>query len=124
MPVKVEENHIPVTRTKFHAHVEETIEQGGRLAEGSMLGDVPVSEEEYPGKTHLWETIERTRENIGRSVDGYVESAVKAGDPSDGVDYTGYVEFGTSKMAAQPFVGPGYEVGKAYVLDRLKRSIR
>jgi hypothetical protein len=41
------------------------------------------------------------------------------GDPSIGVNYTGYVVFGTSRQHPQDFVGPGFEAGRAAFLSRV-----
>lgn len=39
------------------------------------------------------------------------------------VDYASYVEFGTSKMAAQPFMTPALEENKDIVRDIIKQAL-
>jgi HK97 gp10 family phage protein len=37
--------------------------------------------------------------------------------------YGGFVEFGTSKMGARPFVRPAFDTQKEYILDRIISSL-
>ena len=46
----------------------------------------------------------------------------KAGNP-DNAYYGRFVEFGTSKMAAQPFMRPAFEAKHREALDRIKRQL-
>jgi len=56
----------------------------------------------------------------------------EAGDPgealaiagSSSVKYATMLEFGTSKMAARPFLIPALEKSKAWIADRLNRAVR
>lgn len=127
MPVDVKRNEIDETRRQFHREVEEGVRAGTEIARVGMVADCPVGPEEDkpPGQPHMVETIEKTPEGMeGRAANGKVEGEVKVGDPSQGVDYTGYVVLGTSKMAAQDFMSPNFEQGKKVVVRKLEAVMR
>lgn len=71
-----------------------------------------------PGKsgTHLKETIEVEGGGVG-------SVTLSAGAPSKGVDYTGFVEFGTYKDEAQPFMGPAIPVIEKSLAGHAKEEV-
>jgi hypothetical protein len=76
-----------------------------------MVSRCPVGVGGGYGGLHMWQTIERSREEETERPYG-AESSVRVGDPERGVDYTPYVVFGTRYMSPQDFVGPGFEAGR------------
>lgn len=80
----------------MRSHVREGTEaaarEGGRMGEATMKGLAPVD-------------TGRLRDSIRHEVRG---PTVRFG-PGDEIDYAVFVEFGTSRMAAQPYVRPTVE---------------
>ena len=127
MGVVIVKNEIDETRRRFNREVEEGIRDGTELTRAGMVRDCPVGPEanKPPGQAHMVTTIEKTPEGMeGDASRGKVETEVKVGDPSAGVDYTGYVVFGTSRQAAQDFISPNFEVGKKRITRNLGRVMR
>jgi HK97 gp10 family phage protein len=62
------------------------------------------------------------RSNIEADVSRVLRDAV--GYVISGADYSSFVEFGTSRMAAQPFMFPAYEANARAFYDELKAALR
>ena len=59
------------------------------------------------------------RANIGMVRENFMKYKVAARAP-----YAIYLEFGTVKMKAQPFMDPAFNANKRLILDNLKAAIR
>lgn len=53
----------------------------------------------------------------------YVLVGVNKSDNSD-IFYGKFVEFGTSKMSARPFLGPAYEKNKKEIIESIKNTLK
>ena len=53
----------------------------------------------------------------------YVLVGIEKGDNSN-IYYGKFLEWGTSKMSARPFLGPSYEKNKKEVIETLKEELR
>ena len=66
----------------------------------------------------LWKSIDyevyQVPSNIGPIV----------GELTANTDYAQYVEYGTSRMAARPFIRPAYEAHKHELMEEVERSVR
>ncbi len=104
------------TRTQMRAAIEETLAVGKEEA----IRRCPVSDEDYPGKVHLFETIEGA---VSETSEGF-RADLTAGDAPRGVDYAPYPEFGTVFQAPQPYMGPAREVMRKQILSSARSKFR
>lgn len=87
----------------------DAVEESAQSVEGMMKNFVPVDTG----------TLE---ESIGSDVDREALTA-DVGTQGSGVHYGAFVEFGTSKMPAQPFAQPAAELERDYFPTRLRQHI-
>src|SRR5690606_40047230 len=85
-------DRLRMMRSLVREGTEAAAREGGRMGEATMKGLAPVD-------------TGRLRDSIRHEVQG---PTVRFG-PGDEIDYAAFVEFGTSKMAAQPYVRPTVE---------------
>lgn len=53
----------------------------------------------------------------------HIQRGVMSASIVTSVSYGPYVEFGTYKMAAQPFMGPGFDAGQIAMWEMLKNNM-
>lgn len=66
----------------------------------------------------LWKSIDYSVEQVPSNIGPIV------GELFANTDYAQYVEFGTSRMAAQPFIRPAYEAHKHELMEEIANSVR
>lgn len=86
----------------------------GEVGEKAAVGFCPVGDRPIT-RPHLYETVHL--EGMGLSIE------LVAGAPEEGVDHTGFVEFGTTDMPAQPFMSPSIVVMKAAINSVFKEEV-
>jgi hypothetical protein len=89
----------------------EACDEAAYEAQAVMVSRCPVGVGGGYGGLHLYQTIETSPEGETERPHG-AEASVTVGDPGRGVDYAGYVVYGTRHMAPQDFVGPGFQAGR------------
>jgi HK97 gp10 family phage protein len=89
---------------KLHAAFEEAVAESSEALAESARSFAPVD-------------TGRLRDAIVGESDGTTGEVFV-----DGVDYASYVEFGTSKMVAQPFLTPAAEIEREQFVRRLSES--
>ncbi|WP_026118476.1 HK97-gp10 family putative phage morphogenesis protein [Nocardiopsis salina] len=87
----------------------DAVQESAKSVEGMMKNFVPVDSG----------TLE---ESIGSDVDREALTA-DIGTQGSGVHYGAFVEFGTSKMPAQPFAQPAAELERDYFPTRLRQHV-
>lgn len=65
----------------------------------------------------LWKSIDYSVEQVPSNI-GPIEGELFAN-----TEYAQYVEYGTSRMAAQPFIRPAYEAHKHELMEEVAKSI-
>jgi HK97 gp10 family phage protein len=73
----------------------------------------------FKNRTHNLENSIQVRQGVGRMINGTLYTEVYAGMP-----YSGWVEFGTSKMAARPYLIPALYGNKDKIRDVLAAALR
>lgn len=99
--VKVIEDRIPEIIINVEAHARAGVKRVADRIAATARSLVAYD----TGALH--DTIHSTSVAIGH------EAQVIAGDEEEGVDYAGYQEYGTYKMAAHPFMGPAFDAHAA-----------
>ena len=61
--------------------------------------------------------------NLRRSINLSIKDAGMTAEVTAMADYSGYVEYGTRFMNAQPFMAPAFNVQKDIFIDDLKRVL-
>jgi HK97 gp10 family phage protein len=89
--------------------------KAARAGKAEALRRCPVGEG-GPDRAHLWQTV--------RTETGRWTLELVAGDATRGVKHARFVEFGTSKMHPQPYMGPAGTVMRAVLMAELRRGIR
>jgi HK97 gp10 family phage protein len=122
MPIETSTEGLDQLEAELTERVMKILHDAATTTEEAAIHNCPVDETKQEG-THLYETI-RSEEVEELSV------AVIAGDLAQGVDYATYVEMGTVHpvgpkqgqpkkepytIPPQPYLGPAYELGRAYV---------
>jgi HK97 gp10 family phage protein len=86
---------------------DEAINLAGETCETEAKKRARVSKNPPPGHTHMRDRIKHTHAHLSSEVES----------PAD---YSGFNEFGTVKMSAQPFMRPGFRVSS----KKLQQALR
>jgi HK97 gp10 family phage protein len=68
-------------------------------------------------KIHIQSKVERKKDSISATI------GPNAANPTGDIGYSTYVEFGTSKMKAQPYLLPALEENKEQLIRNIKKAI-
>lgn len=99
---------------KIRNGLEKGLAQGGEIVKDEAKARCPVSTEKTrPGGPHG-----QLRSSIAQETHGNIC------DIGTNVEYAPYVEFGTYKMAAQPFLVPALKEREADVVQAIKDNIK
>lgn len=94
-------------RPRVRRATEQAVQESGRAMERGMKSLAPVD-------------TGALRDSIRHTVEGTTASA----GPGREVDYAAFVEFGTSRMAAQPYVRPIAEAERHLFPERVRLAVR
>lgn len=94
--------------------VKDAEAEAAEVGRANSVAICPVGEGQYG--THLFQTI---RVEVQPTHHDLI-----AGDPSRNVRHTGWVEFGTEKTSAQPFMSPSIPLIKTELVASATRNIR
>ena len=92
----------------------DALKKAGEIVKESIEDKAPERE----GSGNLKRSIEVSKIKIKEG-----QKIVEVGPNDDGF-YGKFLEFGTTKMAAQPFMGPGFEAVKDEAVEAIKDTIR
>jgi len=87
------------------------IDSGAKLIEDTAITLVPV-------RTSLLKSTIRTL-----TTDKPMERIARAGDPAQGCDYAPFVEYGTYRARAQPFMRPAAEARGPEVAEMIRQAM-
>jgi HK97 gp10 family phage protein len=98
----------------------------GRRKPGTLKRAIRVSRSKINrGQNGRFEVIVRVKPLKGKQVAKFKQSSgLKAAMNPDDPYYWWWVEFGTSKMAARPFLRPAFEQTKSAQLDAMRKRMR
>jgi len=106
---------------------ERELERQGRTIADALADVVPVAAEAIRDEARRLVPVDtgRLRDEIGFTVDG-TEAEVKIIDTTraSGTYYGQFVEFGTSKQPAQPFMGPAAEIERGRLRARVEDAVK
>lgn len=117
MPVNIEIDDFDRVSARLKGALQQVIYETAEDMAKLAIGFCPVSAIDEPGYTHLFETIRV------RGVNQYAAD-VLAGDNTRDVEYAAYVEFGTHKMSAQPYMRPAAAAARIIMQERIARLDR
>ncbi len=101
-------------KSKVRGALRQAEQQAAEVGRDMAISICPVGEGQYG--THLFQTIRVEPQPSSHDV--------VAGDPGRNVRHTGWVEFGTERMAAQPFMSPTVPFIKAAFIGAIQRNVR
>lgn len=113
MPVTYIDNFDSVRATVKSKLGRDVVYATAEAIKKSAIDKVPVSDESSPGYVHLYQTIRVV------GINQYAAEVV-AGDPRQGVLHAPYVEYGTYKMAARPYLTPAAVEGERFMANSLR----
>lgn len=107
------------------------LKKAGELINSEIINNSPtsISPRQPQGRTQMWRTGKHAKELLKvsgvKSKNGkkYVEVGLQKGDNSKAF-YLKFKEFGSSKEAAQPFIGPSFESKKEEAKEVIKQEIK
>ncbi len=114
MPITTEIDNFDRVQTRLTGALKEVVYETADETAKIAISLCPVSDIDEPGYTHLFQTIRV------RGVNQYAADVV-AGDVSRDVEYAPYVEFGTYKMSAQPYMRPAANAARLIMREKLAR---
>lgn len=114
MPATLDDRGFAKAKKVFSPAAARATKRVGEVGEQAAIGFCPVGDRPIT-RPHLYETIHL--EGMGLAID------LVAGDPSEGVSHTGFVEFGTTDMPAQPFMNPAITVMESAVAGAFKEEV-
>jgi HK97 gp10 family phage protein len=97
-----------------NGNLKNALMEGGKIIETACKSFCPVGK--YPAGS-------------GRVGGRLRSSIITTGESEDSVyvaphtDYATYVEFGTYKMQAQPYMGPGFESSRQAAIDHIRKKL-
>jgi len=114
------QNRVPIL-----AQSDPAVQRGVRKP-GTLKRAIRVSRSKRnKGQNGLWEVIVRVKPLKGRQVKAFKNTSGKAArDNPDDPYYWWWVEFGTSKMAARPFLRPAFESTKDQQLAAMRTRMK
>jgi HK97 gp10 family phage protein len=95
--------------------VETAMRIGALKIESDAEARVPVKTGAL--KIHIQSKVERKKDSISATI------GPNAANPTGDIGYSTYVEFGTSKMKAQPYLLPALEENKEQLIRNIKKAI-
>lgn len=114
MGARITQDNTQKVKRIVAAAVKEAEVDAAEIGKVNAVSLCPIGEGQYG--THLFQTIEVVPDGA--------HTALKAGDPSRNVRHTGWVEFGTWRMAAQPYMSPTIPVIKAALVEKTTQNVR
>ncbi len=100
----------------------ECVDEAGNILKPAIEADAPVLQHNDPRriKGQLRSTVFRT----GVQQEGDVFSVVVGVDQDDAIPYEKFVEFGTARMAAQPYFRPAVDQNRARIKARWRAILQ
>lgn len=102
-------------QVKIDAAVGNALDQTAAAAKAAAIERAPVGPDHTDGTPHLYETIDADVEVHG----GRREIVMSASAP-----YAAFVELGTSRMAAQPYLRPAIDQEAPRLTERIRAALR
>lgn len=104
MSITIKQNNTPKVVASIKGGVQKALEESGLIVENAAKGLCPVD-------------TGRLRNSITHSTNGNTETI------GSNVEYATYVEMGTSRRKASPYLRPGLENSMSQIEQAFKRNI-
>ncbi len=108
------------------AEAQKELERQGRTIGEALAEVVPVAAAAIRDEARRTAPVDSgdLRDAIGYEVDGDTAEVKIMNASRQGVWYAQFVEFGTSKQSAQPFMGPAAERERANLRVRVENAVK